>query len=176
MDDDPRLNAQLRVLGKKLFQFRDLIAKMDIPESIPAPPLDSQFWENFIGKCSSAATVLKQVHSALTPDMYHLSVFPGEKIWQNPAAVPDLLSVPQRLASQPSESIASSREEVVEWNTKLEEANASLESFMESYERSKQELHSAPKLSHKNIPSEDKGPANLMHTLFTTTSRERVSR
>jgi hypothetical protein len=165
MDDDPRLNAQLRALGKKLFQFRELVAKMEIPESVPAPPLDTQAWETFVGKCSSAATVLKQVHAALTPDMYHLSVFPGEKVWQNPAAVPDLLSVPPRAAPQPNNPLARSREEVVAWNTKLEQANMSLEALIESSSKdrpSKQKAVSDKQVSHE-----------LVQVLFTSTSRER---
>ena len=170
MDEDPRLNAQLRALGKKLFQFRDLVAKMEIPDSVPAPPLDTQSWETFVGKCSSAATVLKQVHAALTPDMYHLSVFPGEKVWPNPAAVPDLLSIPARAAPQTRDPLANSREEVVMWNTKLEQANAALDIILESSGRQ----NTVEEVKMSGV-SENQGSHDILNVLFTSTSRERCN-
>lgn len=171
MDEDVRLNGQLKSLGKKLFQFRDLVAKMDIPETLPDPPYDQLLWETFVKKCSSAVTVLKQVHSALTPDMYHLSVYPVEKIWRNPAAVPELLSVPARKDRPDVTPIARSAAEVQEWNSQLEQANIALE-----------ELLSADKISFQpqvKTESQRNDRLNDEHAiiarLFTKTSRQRAS-
>lgn len=132
MDADVKLNAQLKSLGKKLFQFRDLVAKIEIPESVPPPPYDHLMWETIIKKYSSANTVLRQVHAALTPDMYHLAVHPGEKVWRNPSAVPDLLGTPERHDTAEKIPIVHSRGELRSWNSQLEEANSALEAMLES--------------------------------------------
>lgn len=176
MDDDVRLNAQLRSLGKKLFQFRDLIAKIEIPESLPPPPLDTKFWESFTGKCSSASTVLKQIHTALTPDMFHLAVFPGEKVWQNPAAVPDLLSVPPRIGIETTDPIASNREEVLRWNTALEQANHVLEDLLSTSDTGNSASEIDSKFSSKFSFVHGEGSTSLIETLLTKTSSQRLGR
>ena len=167
MEDDIRLNSQLKSLGKKLFQFRDLVAKIDIPETLPPPPYDRIFWEVFVKKCSSAVTVLRQVQAALTPDMYHLSVHPGDKIWRNPAAVPDLLGMPDSISSDGRQPIVGSPEEVSAWNNTLEEATRALEEYLSS---------AAPATTRSNpqsssLPSVDK--SELISSLFASRSSER---
>ena len=132
MEGDSRLNSQLKTLGKKLFQFRDLVSKMDIPESLPEPPHDRIFWDVFVKKCTSAVTVLKQVQASLTPDLYHLAVHPGTKIWRNPAAVPDLLSMPDLVSCESENPVARSLDEVSAWNSALEEAIAVIEQYTDA--------------------------------------------
>jgi hypothetical protein len=174
MDEDTRLNTQLKSLGKKLFQFRDLIAKLEIPETLPPAPHDAQFWESFVTKCSSAVTVLRQVQAALTPDMYHLAVFPGEKVWRNPAAVPDLLGLPERIGTESPNPIASHREEIQAWNTRIDEANRVIGQLLEF---SSLTTISTARTSVKPPPAPaDITGAELITTLFTTTSRERLTR
>ena len=99
---------------------------------VPPPPYDRMMWDTIVKKYSSSMTVLRQIHAALTPDMYHLAVHPGEKVWRNPAAVPDLLGTPERDVSFESQPIARSREELREWNSQLEEANSALEALLEA--------------------------------------------
>jgi hypothetical protein len=179
MDEDIRLNAQLKSLGKKLFQFRDLVAKIEIPDAIPAPPQDAKYWEGFVHKCSSAITVLKQVQAALTPDMYHLAVFPGEKVWRNPAAVPDLLGLPERVSQESQSPLAVSREDVIRWNTSLEEANAAIENLLQGTSEvisSNQRQVSSKVSSLGNDSLHDPASRDLIQSLFSSTSRERASR
>jgi len=177
MEEDIRLNAQLKSLGKKLFQFRDLIAKLDIPESMPPPPHDREFWDVFVSKCTSAVTVLKQVHAALTPDMYHLSVFPGDKIWRTPAAVPDLLSMPEFTIRPQVSPIAHSQEQISEWNTALEEANQSLDEMIDSI-KSQSSTKSTSKKPDANTSTTTASSKTLdmgmINSLMNSTSRDRT--
>ena len=94
MSDDFRLTNQLKGLGKKIFQFRDMIAKIDIPERFESREHADMFWEVFVAKTSSCVALLKQIETSLTPDLFHLAVHPSDKIWRNPGAVPDLLAMP----------------------------------------------------------------------------------
>jgi hypothetical protein len=174
MDEDARLHAQLTSLGKKLFQFRELVAKIDIPDKLPESPNDKVFWDTLVKKCSSALTVLRQVHATLTPDMYHLAVFPGEKIWRNPAAVPDLLGMPDRAVLESVSPIARTREEVLQWNAQLDTVLSMLDQVLEPQARS-----SAVTASHH--PNWSKFPPasgneELIRILLTSISRERVHR
>jgi hypothetical protein len=172
MEQDIRLNAQLKSLGKKLFQFRDLIAKLDIPESLPPPPHDRVFWDAFVSKCTSAVTVLKQVHASLTPDMYHLSVYPGDKIWRNPSAVPDLLSIPELPGRTHTSPVAHSQEQVAAWNAALEKANLSLDELTENMNQ--QPNNSSPKKSASSKPVHDVSNTALISSLLTTKSTDRI--
>jgi hypothetical protein len=174
MDQDQRLNSQLRTLGKKLFQFRELVAKIEIPEKLPSSPHDKLFWNSFVTKCSAAVTVLRQVHSALTPDMYHLAVFPGEKIWRNPAAVPDLLGMPERVAFESPEPIACSREEALQWNAKLDEVNTYLESVLENQLTVQSNTQSFSRKEASNLVSASE--KELLRHLFNSSSASRVVR
>ena len=173
MDDDIRLNNQLKSLGKKLFQFRDLVAKIDIPESLPPPPHDKLFWDTFVKKCSAAVTVLRQVQAALTPDMYHLSLHPGEKIWRNPAAIPDLLGMGERIEILVENPMAQSRDEVRQWNAQLEAANSALDSLLDSQRSSflNREKTSRTTGTNSGVPESD---TIRIASLFSTTSRERA--
>ena len=171
MDEDVRLNSQLKSLGKKLFQFRDLVAKIDIPETLPPPPHDRIFWDTFVKKCCSSVTVLRQVQAALSPDMYHLSVHPGEKVWRNPAAVPDLLGLPERPDRDVPNPFATSGSDVQAWNSILEEANQSLEELIGT-----QTLRPIPSIipagkSPAGPPSEGE---RMIARLLTMTSRDRA--
>lgn len=173
MESDTRLNGQLKSLGKKLFQFRDLVAKLEIPEDLPDPGAAQLFWETFVKKCGAAVTVLRQIQSSLTPDMYHLSVYPSEKIWRTPAAVPDLLSLPEGVTVNPScVPIAASSEQVQEWNTMLENATFELEQFVAS-------TQSLPKRGSSNQLTrqapQSAGPDPLIARLFSTTSEQRAA-
>lgn len=170
MDEDARLNAQLKSLGKKLFQFRDLVSKIEIPECIPPEPHDRVFWETFVKKCSTAMTVLRQVHSALTPDMYHLSVHPGEKIWRNPAAVPDLLGMPERLNNSSLNPIARSSNEINSWNSRLEEAIIVLEETLNSQRLT---FQSAKKVPGSNVAGDSTEDMTKIDRLFSMTSAQR---
>lgn len=173
MDTDAKLNAQLKSLGKKLFQFRDLVAKIDIPESVPPAPHDRIMWDTIVKKYSSAITVLRQVHAALTPDMYHLAVHPGEKVWRNPTAVPDLLGTPERGEASGNHAIVRSREELRVWNTKLEEANSELEALLEA----QSSVNSKGRNSHNTksgIASSDPSDKVRISRLFSLTSRVRA--
>lgn len=174
MDEDARLHAQLTSLGRKLLQFRELVAKIEIPEKLPAPPNDKAFWDLFVKKCSSALTVLRQVHATLTPDMYHLAVFPGEKIWRNPAAVPDLLGMPDRAVLECVDPISRSREEVLLWNAKLDEVLSSLDQVLEPQARSSAVV--ASDLPNSTKFAQSGGDGDLIHLLLTSTSRERSNR
>jgi hypothetical protein len=172
MEGDTRLNSQLKTLGKKLFQFRDLVARIDIPEVLPQPPHDKIFWDVFIKKCTSASTVLKQVQAALTPDLYHLAVYPGDKIWRNPSAVPDLLGMPELKSYASLNPVARTIEEVGEWNTALEQAIEALEQFEEGTTNSIPQLalHRPPALS--SVDSiQDK---ERISSLFNFRSTDRV--
>ena len=177
MEEDPRLVAQLKSLGKKMFQFRDLVAKIEVPGVMPAPPHDRLFWDMFVKKCSSAVIVLKQIQSALTPDMYHLSVYPGEKIWKNPAAVPDLLSVPDLVEPAVAEPIAISRTEVNAWNSALEEANSFLESYLNSqrWPASRPQTRILPISSNVNEEVLDQRISRLLSTTSRSRAAEDVS-
>ena len=173
MDEDIRLNNQLKSLGKKLFQFRDLVAKIDLPESLPPPPHDKIFWDTFVKKCSAAVTVLRQVQAALTPDMYHLALHPGDKIWRNPSAIPDLLGMPERVEVLVENPLAQSRDQVQQWNTQLESANSALEALFDSQRTS---FQSKEKLS-RAVPSASSAvdaDSQLISSLFSKTSRERA--
>ena len=173
MDDDTRLNAQLKSLGKKLFQFRDLVSKIDIPESIPPEPHDRIFWETFVKKCTAAMTVIRQIHSALTPDMYHLSIYPGEKIWRNPAAVPDLLGMPEKVECSSMNPIATTPAEINTWNTRLEEANRLLEETLNSQRLTFESGARTSSSSH--ILSNSTEDIVRIEKLFSMTSAQRRS-
>jgi hypothetical protein len=172
MEFDARLNAQLKNLGKKLFQFRDLVAKLEIPDELADAEQGRLFWSSFVKKCSAAVTVLRQIQSSLTPDMYHLSVFPSDKIWRDPAAVPDLLSMPDLIPPTPlSSGIATTMDEVHEWNTKLDLASRDLEEFIASQPATKRAL----KPSGNSRPLSTSTLDPLLARLYSTTSEQRVN-
>ena len=171
MDEDTRLTGQLKALGKKMFQFRDLVAKIEIPETVPPSPHDEIFWDSFVKKCSSAVSILKQVQLALSPDMYHLSVYPGEKIWRNPAAVPDLLSMPVEEDIGVLHPIATSREEVTRWNSVLEEANFALETYLNNSVSTQAAWKQPTSVKQASEQIDDR-----ITSLLTMTSQERVER
>ena len=172
MEGDQRLNSQLKALGKKLFQFRDLVSKIEIPETLPPPPHDRIFWDVFVKKCTSAATVLRQVQAALTPDLYHLTVTPGSKIWRNPAAVPDLLGMPDLVENDSLYPIAKTIDEVRAWNAVLDDALRALEDF----EQSTHPTLSKPLSAH--LPNSNYPEAALdkerISSLFNSRSTDRV--
>ncbi len=173
MESDARLNGQLKSLGKKLFQFRDLVAKIDIPEDLPDPAQAQLFWEAFVKKCGAAVTVLRQIQSSLTPDMYHLSVYPCEKIWRNPAAVPDLLSLPECLPANPAGvGIAATSEQVHEWNSLLDNATRDLELLVASSLPSLKRSAPSPTVRPVAGPSSQDA---LIVRLFSTTSQQRAA-
>jgi hypothetical protein len=172
MEGDLRLNSQLKSLGKKLFQFRDLVSKIDIPETLPPPPNDRMFWDVFVKKCASAATVLNQVQAALTPDLYHLAVHPGSRIWRNPAAVPDLLGMPDLVNTDSPNPVASTIEEVMAWNAAIEEALRALEEFEDSHPST------IPKLRNSHLPNTNSPEVafdkDRISSLFNSKSTDRV--
>ena len=172
MEGDLRLNSQLKSLGKKLFQFRDLVSKIEIPETLPPPPHDRIFWDVFVKKCTAASTVLRQVQAALTPDLYHLAVYPGSKIWRNPAAVPDLLGMPDLAESDSAYPVARTVEEVMTWNAALEQAIQALERFEQSSSAS------LPKSLNAHIANSNSPELALdnekISSLFSSKSTDRV--
>ena len=172
MEADARLNSQLKTLGKKLFQFRDLVARIDIPDILPPAPHDRVFWDVFIKKCTSASTVLKQVQAALTPDLYHLAVHPGDKIWRNPSAVPDLLGMPDLTVFESPNPVARTIEEVGGWNAALEQAIEAIEQFDDGSTNTlpKLSLHTpSPPPSLDSIQDKEK-----ISSLFNSRSTDRV--
>lgn len=171
MEEDARLQAQLRSLGKKMFQFRDLVSKIEIPDTVPPAPYDQIFWDMFVKKCASAMTVLKQVQSALIPDLHHLAVYPGEKIWRNPAAVPDLLGLPEHKERPQADPIAVSRAQIQAWNSVLEQATSSLEEYLEGVK-----FPTAPKSGLEPEASTlSESDKQRILRLFTMTSEQRVA-
>jgi hypothetical protein len=162
---------QLRSLGKKLYQLRDLVARIDIPESLPPPPDDQLFWEMFVKRCSAATTVLKQVQSALTPDMYHFAVHPGEQIWRNPAAVHELLLLPEKRPAQASEPLATSTEEAMDWNRNLAEISGLIEHFISDVSLPGFGTSQSSPGTRTRVANEQE----LIDRLFSTTSEQRLS-
>ena len=76
---DPKQQTALRLVGKKLFQLREAVATL--PE-IQAGP-------QFVKACQYAGTILEKLD--LPADAAVLAIHPWDKIYRDPAAVPELL-------------------------------------------------------------------------------------
>ncbi|KAF4656826.1 hypothetical protein FOL47_008731 [Perkinsus chesapeaki] len=108
--------THLRMLQKKLNTFRDQLLRMDLlsitrvsgagfdidgeggaPQQTEPSTLQKQaYWEALLQKMSNLITTLKQIQSAMHRDFYLLGVAPGTHIYMSPAAVPEMLKLPER--------------------------------------------------------------------------------
>ncbi len=69
MNEDARLNAQLRQLGKKVAQLREIVNNINLKSG------DERIvWQGTLKYAVNACTVIRQIQSALTPDLYMVRI------------------------------------------------------------------------------------------------------
>jgi hypothetical protein len=155
-----KYNTQLRLLGKKVMQLREAIeASFD-----PYNPNQSSHFQK---QASYVAITLRQLQAAVPADAFMLAIHPRDKIYQNPAVVPQILKYPDNDIRIPESSLLLKDSDFYE----------SLESFaIEAVTFSGESIETAiESVEEKKRVNLQKIPESLISRLYQKLSSDRIS-